>query len=65
MTRVDWPLAELDPVQRMRVLAAGLPHVALAETVIAAPFDAVWAVAGDLVNGVPRFEHDVRSIEIL
>ena len=39
--------------------------MALAGTVIAAPFDAVWAVAGDLVNGIPRFEHDVRSIEIL
>ncbi len=65
MTRADWPLAELDPVQRMRVLAAGLPHVALAETVIEARFDAVWAIAGDLVNGVPRFEHDVERIEIL
>ena len=56
MRRADWPLAELDPVQRMRVLVAGLPHVALAERVIEAPFEAVWAIAGDLVNGVPRFD---------
>ena len=65
MTGVNWPVAELDPVQRMRALAAGLPHVTLIESVIQAPFDAVWAVAGDLVNGVPRFEHHVRRIEIL
>jgi len=60
-----WPVAELDPVQRLRALAAGMPYVTLRERLIEAPFDTVWAVAGDLVNGVPRFEHDVRRIEIL
>lgn len=65
MTHANWPVVELDTIERMRVLAAGLPHVALAETVIDAPFDAVWAIAGDLAGGVPRFEHDVRSIDIL
>ena len=65
MTQSTWPVAELDRIQRMRALAAGLAHVALAETVIDAPFDAVWAIAGDLVNGVPRFEHDAKRVEIL
>jgi hypothetical protein len=65
MTQPNWPVAELDRVQRMLALAAGLRHVALAETVIDAPFDRVWALAGDLVGGVPRFEHNVRRVEIL
>lgn len=38
----DWPVAELDPVRRMRVLAAATPGVAYAEKLIPAPFSAVW-----------------------
>lgn len=65
MTAASWPVASLDSVARLRALAAGLPHVALQEIVIEAPFDAVWQVAGDMEHGVPRFEHDVRRVEIL
>ena len=65
MSAAAWPQAEIDSVTRMRALAEALPHVALIERVIEAPFDAVWGVAGDLVNGVPRFEHDVGEVEIL
>jgi hypothetical protein len=48
---------ELDPIQRLRVLAAAIPGAAVAEDVLDAPFDAVWAAATD-------FEH-VGGIEIL
>jgi hypothetical protein len=51
-------------VARLRALAAGLPNAAYAERVIEAPFDAVWAVFGDLEGGVPRFEWSVRSLAI-
>jgi len=60
----NWPSATLDPVARLRALAAGLPNAAYAERVIEAPFDAVWAVFGDLERGVPRFEWSVRSLAI-
>jgi hypothetical protein len=35
----DWPVVELDPVRRMRVLAAATPGVAYAEKLIPAPFN--------------------------
>lgn len=63
-TQQVWPSARLDDVARLRAIAAGLPHAAFAERVIAAPFETVWAIFGDLERGVPRFEWSVRSLEI-
>jgi hypothetical protein len=48
---------ELDPIRRLRAMAAAIPGAAVAEGVLDAPFDAVWAAATD-------FEH-VGGIEIL
>ena len=50
-------MSELNAIQRLRVLAAAIPGAAVAEDVLDAPFDAVWAGATD-------FEH-VGGIEIL
>ena len=62
---IDWPESTLDPVARLRVLAAALPDCHLEECVIDAPFEAVWGIAGDLEGGVPRLEqlHSVRILE--
>jgi len=60
----DWPAAELDPVRRMRVLAAATPGVAYAEKLIPARFDAVWETASDLEHQLPRMITDLRSFEI-
>ena len=60
-----WPEAKLDDVQRLRVMAAGLPGVAYAEGVINAPIDGVWGLAGDLINGTPQIELGVRSTELI
>lgn len=60
-----WPVAELDPVRRLRVLAASLRFpVYLGETTIPAPLDAVWAVAADLERELPRSLPTVRSARI-
>lgn len=59
-----WPEASVDAVARLRALAAGLPHVFLAECVLDAPFERVWEIVGDLERGVPRFETSVRSARI-
>ena len=61
----SWPEAKLNAVQRLRVMAAGLPGVGFAEGVIEAPIERVWGLAGDLVNGTPRIERAVRSTEII
>jgi hypothetical protein len=61
----DWPVAELDPVRRLRILAAATPGVAYAEKLIPAPFDAVWGAASDLEHELPRMVTDLRSFEII
>jgi hypothetical protein len=53
---MSWPSVELDPVRRLHVLAAAMPGAALAEAVLEAPFDDVWAAATDFENAVPRIE---------
>ena len=57
-------MAELDPVRRMRVLAAATPGVAYAEKLIPAPFSTVWEAASDLEHELPRMITDLRSFEI-
>lgn len=52
-TRGDWPVAELDPIGRMRVMAAALPGLVVVEREMAVPFEAVWAVASDLEHELP------------
>jgi hypothetical protein len=59
-----WPTAELDPVARMRALAAGLPHVAIDETVFDASFERLWSFIADLEANVPRFEGAVRHLRV-
>ena len=63
--RESWPVAELDPVRRLRVLADVMPWLTVAERVIPAPFEAVWDIASDLENELPRLEGGyVRSLRI-
>lgn len=59
-----WPEANLDAVRRLHALAAGIPGAALLETVIPAPFAAVWNLAADLERAVPESEWHVRSLRI-
>jgi len=60
-----WPEVQLDAVARLRILAAGLPHAAYSERVIASSFEDLWAVMGDLERGVPRFEGRVADVKVL
>lgn len=60
-----WPLAEIDPVRRLRVIAASTPGSSLQETVVAAPLALVWAVAADLEDELPRWLFpDIRSVKV-
>lgn len=60
-----WPVAELDPVRRLRVMAATVPGAVYAEDLIDRPFDEVWAVAADLENEFPHLLGDVRTMRIV
>ena len=60
-----YPTVELDPVQRMRALAAALPHAVYREAVFDASSDRVWSLVGDLERGAPQFEFGVRAAKIV
>jgi hypothetical protein len=60
-----WPAARVDPVARLRALAASLPWVSYEEAVIEAPFARVWSYIADMERGVPQFEGNVRRLEIV
>jgi hypothetical protein len=60
-----WPVAELDPIRRLRVMAASLPATALVEVVVAAPLDLAWATAADLETSLPLMIRDFRSVHIV
>lgn len=62
---MSWPSVELDPVTRLRILATARPHLRYAEQRIAAPFDRVWSIAGNLEEGVPRYETGILRMRIL
>lgn len=55
----------LDPIARLRVIAAGLPEAAFVETILDAPYASVWRVASDLEQGASKFESAVQALEIL
>jgi hypothetical protein len=61
----NWPVADLDPVRRLRVLAAAVRFpVYVGEVVIPAPFEQVWAEVSDLEQELPRHLSTVRSARI-
>jgi hypothetical protein len=62
---MNWPVAKLDPIQRLHVMAKSLPGCAVEERVFDSTFDELWGLVSDFENGVPQFERGIRSIEIV
>ncbi|MEZ4332144.1 MAG: hypothetical protein R3F35_10345 [Myxococcota bacterium] len=60
-----WPSARIDAVARLRAIAAARPHLAYHERTIAAPFERVWSVFGDLEGCVPRYDRSVRWLRVV
>lgn len=63
-TNQSWPVAEADPVRRLRAMTAALPGAVVVERVIPVPLDVVWAYVSDLERFVPSTEWHVRSLRI-
>jgi hypothetical protein len=59
-----WPVADLDPVRRLAVLAAAIPGAVVASRIVAAPFDEVWAVMSDLEGDFGRFQADLHRVRV-
>lgn len=60
----DWPVAELDPVRRLRVVARSTPAASYAEHLVPAPFDRVWELASDLEEQLPRLITDISAFTV-
>lgn len=59
-----WPTVELDPVRRLRVLAAAGRHRIYAERVFPGSFGQVWSVAADLEGELPGLITGLRSFSV-
>lgn len=59
-----WPTADLDPVRRLRILAAGVPGARVVERELDAPFERVWAVMADLEGGFGEFQTDMSRVTV-
>ncbi|MEU7068084.1 SRPBCC family protein [Streptomyces sp. NPDC046161] len=55
----------MDTVGRLRVMAAGIPGARIAERVLPADPDTVWAVMADLEGEFGRFQPDMRRVRVL
>jgi hypothetical protein len=58
-------LPDIDPIDRLAILAAALPGAAVRQRRIAVPFDAVWQVIADLEHAVPRYEPGVARVRVI
>lgn len=56
-----WPTAELNPVQRLRVMAAATDAVMYAEQYLEVPATELWQVASDLEGELPHLVPTLRS----
>jgi hypothetical protein len=64
---VNDPVAhpEIDPIDRLAILAAALPGAVVGQRRIAAPFEAVWQVIADLEHATPRYEPGVAQVRVI
>ena len=61
----DWPVAELDEVRRMRVLAASFPGASYAEEYFDVPFERVWDYIADMERSMPALVPLFREFRII
>jgi hypothetical protein len=56
---------DIDPIDRLAILAAALPGSVVRQRRIAAPFDAVWQVIADMEHATPRYEPGVAHVRVI
>ncbi|MFJ7271211.1 hypothetical protein ACIQV3_31980 [Streptomyces sp. NPDC099050] len=58
-------LDPVDPVARLRIMAAAIPGARVVETTLPTPLAEVWAVMSDLEGEFARFQPDMRRVRVL
>ncbi len=57
--------ADIDPIDRLTILAAALPGAVVRQRRVAAPFEAVWQVIADLEHATPTYEPGVAHVRLI
>ena len=57
--------ADIDPIDRLTILAAALPGAVVRQRRVAAPFEAVWRVIADLEHAIPTYEPGVAHVRVI
>lgn len=60
----SWPTTDLDPVRRLRALAAGITGAHVTERVIAAPLPRVWQALTDFEGEFTQIVTDMHAVRI-
>jgi hypothetical protein len=55
----------IDPIDRLAILAGALPGAVVRQRHITAPFDAVWGVIADMEQATPRYEPSVAHVRVI
>jgi len=61
---MTWPDVALDPITRLRAVAARYPSAGICETVLDVPFADTWAWVTDFEHSVPRFDSQLTRAKI-
>ncbi|MDN5853549.1 MAG: hypothetical protein L0K86_12025 [Actinomycetia bacterium] len=62
---INWPVADVDPVRRLRALAAGVPGAAVTERVVPAPFEVVWDRLSDFEGDFTTIQPDMAQVRVV
>lgn len=57
----DYPVVELNPVRRLRVLADTIPGASYGEVTVDMPYEQVWAIVSDMDASMPVLFRNFRS----
>jgi hypothetical protein len=64
MSNSPWPVAELDPVRHLHVMAAAVRGARVTERVLDAPMADVWTVLTDFEGGFATVQPDMRRVRV-
>ncbi len=59
-----WPTTDIDPIRRLRALAAGISGAVVAEGFVPEAYEEVWGRLSDLERELPRLVPDLRWLRI-
>ena len=60
-----WPVADIDSVRRLRIMAAVVSGATVSERVIDASLERVWAVLADFPHGFAQVQPDMRDVRVV